>query len=122
MEYYVPLNGRCRNKSREFYKLLRPHKKCVSFQSGLCLLCHNKRPSEDVKRHFVAHYPTTNKLFCGLWNLYYKTVSYRGCRHSSVDLFAPSNLPPRVQIPSTPFSLFFNLNLNLNCSMLKRQK
>ena len=64
MEYYVPLNGRCRNKSREFYKLLRPHKKCVSFQSGLCLLCRpNKRPSEDVKRHFVAHYPTTNKLF-----------------------------------------------------------
>ena len=64
MEYYVPLNGRCRNKSQEFYKLLRPHKKCVSFQSGLCLLCRpNKRPSEDVKRHFVAHYPTTNKLF-----------------------------------------------------------
>ena len=28
------------------------------------------------------------------------------CRHSSVDSFAPSILPPRVQIPSTPSKLF----------------
>ena len=30
----------------------------------------------------------------------------RGCRHSSVDLSAPSILPPRVWVPSTPSMLF----------------
>ena len=30
----------------------------------------------------------------------------RGCRHSSVDLSAPSILPPQVQVPSTPSMVF----------------
>ena len=46
----------------------------------------------------------------------------RGCRRSPVDLFVPSILPPQVRIPSTPSMLLFNLNLNLNCNMLKRRK
>ena len=44
-----------------------------------------------------------NKL---LFSLNMQTLTKTGCRHSSVDSFAPSILPPRVRIPSTPSTLF----------------
>ena len=42
---------------------------------------------------------------------------FLGCRHSSVDLSAPTILPPRVQIPSTPSMLlsFIVFVLYLSC-------
>ena len=38
----------------------------------------------------------------------------KGCHHSSVDSSAPSILQPRVQVPWTPSTLFFNLHCS-NC-------
>ena len=61
--------------------------------------------------------------------LYSKTSSNRGrqmgCRHSSVDLSAPSILPPWVRNPSNPSKHLFHLQSNLcfNCHcVVKRTK
>ena len=32
-------------------------------------------------------------------------TNFKGCRHSSVDLSAPTILPPRVQVPNPPSML-----------------
>ena len=39
----------------------------------------------------------------------HNNIMLEGCRHSSVDPSAPTILPPRVRIPSTPSKLLFHL-------------
>ena len=45
-----------------------------------------------------------------------------GSRHSSVDSFAPSILPPRVQVPSTPSTLLSPYNDLCHEEKTKKQK
>ena len=50
--------------------------------------------------------------------------SFKGCRHSSFDWSAPTILPPRVQIPSTPSMLlsFIVFVLYLLCEKNKNKQ
>ena len=49
-----------------------------------------------------------------------------GCRHSSVDSSAPSILPPRVRVPSTPSMLFLiyicHLNWNVKGTKINKKR
>ena len=59
-----------------------------------CYFFHNIKPCievSDISSTKCYHFPK---------------ISHSGCRHSSMDSSAPSTLPPQVQVPSTPTTLF----------------
>ena len=63
----------------------------------------------------------TSKELIQSWPLRIKTGK-EGCRHSSVDSFAPTILPPRVWVPSTPsmlLSFIVKFVLYLSCEKNK---
>ena len=56
---------------------------------------------------------TANCLINGLSLQTLQKKCSKGCRHSSVDSSAPSNLPPWVWVPSTPSMLFSIYNVQI---------
>ena len=122
---------------RSFYHLSQNH--CPSFNSlpldclhlfSLCLWRASEVKGLSIREAFIKHYPSSKirerenastssfSFFVPL--RFQQKCLFMGCRHSSVDLSAPSILPPRVWVPIT-LSMLLSIYI-LNCIIWKRRE
>ena len=106
-------------KGKEIYHFDVAKINVIFVTSKQCFIIPRSDSLRSMENVFSRH-------FSFLFRFFTQTIPTRGCCNSSVDSSAPSILPPRVRVPSTPSMLFqfilFKLYICQLNSNVKRTK